>query len=410
MFLTEGNTCRLPHTPIDSSSGDAITSGTDVYIKIYNIATAKWWDGTAWSDVETELSASHWKSGGWYYDLPVAVGLSGDRIQWIFYSKVATTTPRYEVARVAPADSVYELGLGIYTVTFHVVDDEANDVPYAYVVVYSDGTNRKVGSGWTDASGEVDIQLEDTDYDVRVGPIIVESGGVSYSPETPYSVTVTTDETIELEMTKNEFETDGYTFGNMKSQVARILLDVFNDRFDNDLIEGWIRQAHIQTDTEIKWTRDELEITTEVAKESYYTIASQRNIICITDANEKVFPYTQFSEFMELDRESQGTPSTWTVWGERIMFNPVPSSIQTYTVWAVRVPAPLVCDGDIPSLPAELHQAIVDYALHRAYVHLEDMIAAQVYYDKWAKDVRIFGSDAAKYRGRHTHVVDTEDF
>lgn len=86
----EGTTFRLQYDAEIRDGTGVVSSGTDVHLKIHNITDNTWWTGSTW-DVETELTASHFTNGSWYYDLSIPSGDAGDEIQWVFYNETDGT-------------------------------------------------------------------------------------------------------------------------------------------------------------------------------------------------------------------------------------------------------------------------------------------------------------------------------
>ena len=207
----------------------------------------------------------------------------------------------------------------------------------------------------------------------------------------------------------------GLNFGNMSSQVQRIIMDVYDDRIDDKLISQWIRQAHIETDGYIKWTRLCEEVTTIAETDEYALNHHRRQIVFVTygadDEEVDNISIEEMHRTRSAGTSDGGTPLYWAVWANTIHLYPAPgTSDLTLYVWTCAIPDELVCDAEYPSLPPELHQAVVDYALHRAYLHVEDSFQATTYRNAWQGALDRWTSDVAEYRNNRVVITDVEDF
>lgn len=74
-----------------------------------------------------------------------------------------------------------------------------------------------------------------------------------------------------------------------------------------------------------------------------------------------------------------GTPSHYFMWANQINLYPAPDSAgNDITVYYTRVPTAVAADGDIPELPDEYHNRIVEYCLAQAHELDDNLDASQI--------------------------------
>jgi len=74
-------------------------------------------------------------------------------------------------------------------------------------------------------------------------------------------------------------------------------------------------------------------------------------------------------EWLEWGRT--GTPSRWTVWNGEVWLMPTPDTTgETIRLYGVGLPEPLDSNSDIPSIPPQYHDLIVNYAMAQAWRHV----------------------------------------
>jgi len=206
----------------------------------------------------------------------------------------------------------------------------------------------------------------------------------------------------------------GLNFGNMKSQIQRIVMDVYDRRVDDMLIGQWIRQGHIETDGYVKWSRDCQEITALEDTDVYALDEWRRQIVFVTFGSTDVEVNSTSIEEMHRMRNASsdaiGTPDYFAVWAGDIYLYPYPTEDEIIYVWHCVIPEEMACDQEYPSLPAELHQSVVDYALHRAYLHLEDPAHASTYRNTWQAALDRWTPDVADYSSEQASIIDVEPF
>lgn len=104
-LLIAGSTTRLRYVAEMRDGTGAVASGTNVHLKVHNATANTWYTGAAWG-VETELDATAFAAGAWYYDLPVPSTAEGDVIEWVFYNETDGCVVEAGGAEVLPANPV----------------------------------------------------------------------------------------------------------------------------------------------------------------------------------------------------------------------------------------------------------------------------------------------------------------
>lgn len=163
----EGTTLRLRYVAEMRDGSGVVNSGTDVHLKVHDVTADAWWTGAAWG-VETELNGTHFAAGAWYYDLPLADGLAGHEIEWVWYDEVDGTVVEDGACEVLGAATLVAAETGAQM--------DLVDAPNATAVAaVQDGLARETtlaaikGAGWTD---ETLVAL--------MGAIELLSGGGAY--------------------------------------------------------------------------------------------------------------------------------------------------------------------------------------------------------------------------------------
>ena len=204
----------------------------------------------------------------------------------------------------------------------------------------------------------------------------------------------------------------GLTYKEIRAQVHAVVLDVYPDRIDDDLVKLWVQQGHLEIDRRLRWTRTTDTITTTAADRDYAREAQWREIVAVTyDSDDyKIIQEIDFEDYLRRYAESQvaGTPGYWATWGEFLYFYPTPDTTSdTITLYLVVPPVAMALDADVPSFNVELHWLIVDYALAKAYFHLQDINTANNYYSKFYRDLSEWEDSIEGHRNRNISVAPT---
>lgn len=401
--FTEGKIVNIPYTAEKRDGSGTVEAGTDCKLKIYDETQDEWWDGAVW-DVETVLTMTHLTQGEWEYEWEIPTGIRGHDIRFIRYNTVDGCV---EVSDTVTIEATGKTGS--YAPNVKLVDGDAQAVPMVAVVVRDESENIVFGRDTTDEDGLTHFELDAGTYAVRCGP------SRNYQFNNPYTVVVSDamDNPIILVVETATLAYEGLSFGEMKSQISMALLDVYSDRLHEELIAKFIQQGHLETDMYVKWTRDEEHLVSVTGQHEYNMHGSRRNIVVVTCGDDgRIVEEVEFEKMLALMQSpSSGSVAHWATWGNKIFFHPAPAANDIdLCLWIVRAPIPLVCDGDIPDLPAELHQAIVDYGLSRAYIHLEDTLTADEYQELWQTALDRWTADVKEYRSGRVRVQDVEDF
>lgn len=199
----------------------------------------------------------------------------------------------------------------------------------------------------------------------------------------------------------------GLTYKEIRAQVHTAVLDVYPDRVDDDLVKLWVQQGHLEVDRRLRWTRGKETFDTAVDDLSYSRETYWREIVAMVYDGEKVLEEIDFEDYLRRYDKSQstGTPDYWATWDEELFLYPTPSAVKTITVYMVLPPRVLENDTDSPALNVELHWLIVDYALAKAYFHLQDTNTANNYYAKFERDIGAWEDNVESHRNRNIAVA-----
>ncbi len=96
---------------------------------------------------------------------------------------------------------------------------------------------------------------------------------------------------------------------------------------------------------------------------------------------EKLRPYSaqEAEDVLERQTSVRGTPVAFWTWANRISLHPTPdrSIVGALTLYYTKQPRPVAQGGDIPEVPPQYHNRIVEYCLQMAYELDENWAAAQ---------------------------------
>lgn len=200
----------------------------------------------------------------------------------------------------------------------------------------------------------------------------------------------------------------GLNYGQLRSQVHLTVLDVYPDRIDDALVKKWVKQGHLEIDTRLRWTRGTDTFDTVNGTVSYTPTTTNRNIVAVVYDSTEVLEEIDFQHYLRKYSDSQATsdPDHYAMWGGTMYLYPTPDDAKTVTLYVIELPTELSADGDIPTIPPELHWLIVDFALSKAYFHLQDINSATNYYAKFERDLAAWEDNVESYRNRQVAVAD----
>lgn len=101
-LLIAGSTARLRYVAEVRDGSGAISTGSNIKLKVRDATADTWYTGADWGD-ETELTATAFVAGAWYYDLPIPASAAGHLIEWVFYNETDGTVVCTDGGQVLPA-------------------------------------------------------------------------------------------------------------------------------------------------------------------------------------------------------------------------------------------------------------------------------------------------------------------
>lgn len=164
----------------------------------------------------------------------------------------------------------------------------------------------------------------------------------------------------------------GWTFGQLKASF-----DLGGDRlFGADkrfihptLRDQWINEAYQQLCRELRWPREQYEVTTTQDISSYEVPARIRRweVLQYADTNDNNSELAQLSISEWIDRlgdgSARGRPTHYLRDGETLYLWPTPDTTdETVTIWAAVEAANLSEESETPGFAADLHQLILRLA------------------------------------------------
>lgn len=108
-----------------------------------------------------------------------------------------------------------------------------------------------------------------------------------------------------------------------------------------------------------------------------------------------------YIDYEDLDRSRSGMPVCYSVFKEQLILSPIPNSVVTLRYVFQLKPKNLVLDTDLPYIPEKWHYVIVDGAVYRAKLFLndEDFRDQQALYEQGIKLMQAHNRD---HLGRET--------
>lgn len=205
----------------------------------------------------------------------------------------------------------------------------------------------------------------------------------------------------------------------IKNRVKRTFGDTANVQvLDSDIID-WIN-ASMRDLIQLNQLGRVKATTASVAKQSDYTLpVGITGLLGVKYKGEKLqFLSTAEADQVILDRDDptsypSGTPYYYWVYNDTLTLYPAPdTSNATYiTLYYTIFPGIVAADSDVPGVPAEYHNRIIDYCLAQAYELNGDLQAAQIKMSQFTNDRRELSgqSDTETQTGPYPSITDTDN-
>jgi len=272
-------------------------------------------------------------------------------------------------------------GTGINTVDLTLLDGSSNPVTGQICVVRNSAESAIVAFGFTDANGEIGLQLDDGTYKVRYGGYYAcVAGGVGlYSFSNPYTLTVSGDTSATHTCTALSMSTGGLTFAEMRGMLEIFIMNTFEERvantFSRALMGQLINTGYHDLGQKLRWRRDECLVDINADDYQYDIAISSRNWDLVeyydssSDQHHVLTPITlqQWREKM-IDSDATGVPRFYARFGDQLRLHPTPDDDDdTLTIHGIVDVADLTADDETPEFPPHTHPLIVDLAIARAW-------------------------------------------
>lgn len=103
----------------------------------------------------------------------------------------------------------------------------------------------------------------------------------------------------------------------------------------------------------------------------------------------------QFVGLEDIDRSqiTSGMPRYYAVDGANVHLYPTPDNVYNLELRYWKMPADLVADTDVPTLPAAWHRLLWEYAVAVCYQAEDDMQTGQQWEQKFNNDLAMFAAD-----------------
>lgn len=323
--------------------------------------------GAVWE--EATITSDDWKEWG-RGDYRVRIGRVEFTAIGLWAYRVSCSGSLNYVEDVVIREST--AGQGAYTVTLTLESTGGAPVPYCPVTVRNSTEEVAIAHGVSDSEGVVEFNLDAATYKLRPGP----RPGYDFTNWTdgtttglPFTLTVTDAVSKTLTCAKHDQYYEGFTYGELKRAVGRVLSRDYNKTIGEEDLADWVKAGYSAVNGAIRWCRS-LYSTVSVDGQASYTLWQPcKEIMAVTyDASPLIsVTHPQYLQMLD-DDDSEGTPTHYSRFGSDLYLYPTPdTSGEALHVWMLVAPPLLESDDDVPEFPAEYHRGIVDYALSVAF-------------------------------------------
>ena len=165
------------------------------------------------------------------------------------------------------------------------------------------------------------------------------------------------------------------------TRVTRQFGDAASIQVDNTDIIRWVNDAQNELALANQLLQTSAATATVVGQQEYIIPPDILTIRSVRYKNSKLraLNYNEAEEYIiGLDNAVLGTPKEFWVWANKISLYPLPDTALAtgLTIFYTRQPQPVALITDLPELPLQYHNAIVQYCLQQAYELDENWSAA----------------------------------
>lgn len=163
--------------------------------------------------------------------------------------------------------------------------------------------------------------------------------------------------------------------------VAPQGLDTLLDITDED-IRLWANSGQLDIMRSTENIKATATIPSVLGQESYTLPVGLLTLERVTFDGKQLFKST-VQEIDDIDpskdaTETTGTPSRYAVWGTDLLLYARPGRVADIDLLYTKLPTELVLASDVPEIPVQYHDNIVDYCIIKARETANDLIGAQV--------------------------------
>lgn len=165
---------------------------------------------------------------------------------------------------------------------------------------------------------------------------------------------------------------------------VRTYFDMEPDDLPDVLIDGWIREAQVET-LAIRRAWPHLATSTEIVRDSA-TDEYPAGVDTVAHVRGPSGKLNVISAGFGRDYFGEGTATqeAYATWGGNIIF--FPSGLTgTYTVYGYRSPVTPFAAGSTWDLPEAYHEFLLDYVMHKTYLFDDDPEMADSYLSSWQR-------------------------
>lgn len=159
--------------------------------------------------------------------------------------------------------------------------------------------------------------------------------------------------------------------GEIKTRVKRQFGDESGAQITDADIVRWVNDAQVDIVRRTEILQDHRE-TNVVSSDGSYELPSDFMFMVRATFDNHLLKQTRMQDIdfqtHSQDTTQAGTPTAVYVWNRTIYLYPKPSvsGSANFDIWFVRAPVAVVVDGDVPEIPAYMHEDIIRFCLARA--------------------------------------------
>lgn len=188
--------------------------------------------------------------------------------------------------------------------------------------------------------------------------------------------------------------------GEIKQRAKRILGDDSGALYAEDDFIRWINDAQIDIARKTEVLQD-FSTYSIVAAQQEYDLPDDFIKIVKISYNGITLKSTTLQEIDSLSpsRDSDSyrdSPYRWYIWGNRLWIHPLPVSDVTdaLRIFYVFRPPTLISDNDIPAIPVQMHEDIVQYCVAQGRDLNEDYAGSQLSMGRYEQKVMMSRDEA----------------